>query len=258
MTTPTTDYDEIRKQVLPPTTGHPSDRIPLENFPPCKNDLILRAARGEHTERVPVWMMRQAGRYLPEYRELRSDFSQFFEICRSPELAKAASLQPLDRFEKLSSGSIDAVIFFSDILVIPQAMGMEVLMVKGKGPVFPEPLALPSDLDKLEMNPHIEETLGYVFDGINLTRKEINGRVPLIGFSGGPWTLMAYMIEGGGSKTWAKCKGWLYNFPEASHRLLDGITKIIIKYLVGKVKAGAQLLQVFESWGGELAPHLFL
>jgi uroporphyrinogen decarboxylase len=163
-----------------------------------------------------------------------------------------ASLQPLLRFETL-----DAVIFFSDILVIPQAMGMDVKMEKGRGPVFTAPLNTPADMSKLTLKPNVEAALGYVFDGINLTRKEINGRVPLIGFSGGPWTLMAYMVEGHGTKTWEKCKTWLYNHPVESHQLLQAVTDLLILYLVEQVKAGAQLLQVFESWGGELPPHLF-
>eukprot|EP00941_MAST-03F_sp_MAST-3F-sp1_P001514 g1514.t1 len=226
-------------------------RLPLTAFPPLQNDLLLRAAKGEKVKRAPVWMMRQAGRYLPEYMALRV-MSDFFAVCRTPELACTVSLQPLERFKTL-----DAVIIFSDILVVPQAMGMECQMVKGKGPVFPLPIDSPHDLDRLNLKPDVEKTLGYVFDAINLTRERIAGRVPLIGFCGGPWTLMAYMIEGGGSRTFAKSKGWLYRHPEAAMTLLDALTESLTEYLIAQYNAGAQLLQVFESWGGELPQHLF-
>ena len=226
-------------------------RLPLEDFPKLKNDLLLRAAKGEAVERVPVWMMRQAGRYLPEFRELRKT-ADFFTMCQTPELACKVSLQPLERFETL-----DAVIIFSDILIIPQAMGMEVLMVPGRGPVFPQPLVTPQDLDRLDMNPDIEETLGYVFDAVNLTRERIAGKVPLIGFSGAPFTLMGYMVEGGGSKTLSKVKTWLVRYPQDTHKLLQALMDVIVAYLVEKVAAGAQLLQIFESNGGDLSPAHF-
>ncbi|GBG32058.1 Uroporphyrinogen decarboxylase [Hondaea fermentalgiana] len=226
-------------------------RVPVEDFPPAKNDLLLRAARGEETERVPVWMHRQAGRYLPEFRELRKH-ADFFTMCQDPELATEVTLQPLERFPTL-----DAVIVFSDILVIPQAMGMEVQMVPGRGPVFPDRLVDPADLDRLNFKPDMEKTLGYVYDVVNLTRQRVKARVPVIGFSGAPFTLMGYMIEGGGSKTMSKVKAWLYCHPEASKKLLQALTDIIIEYLVGKVRAGAQLLEVFESSGGDLGPELY-
>lgn len=226
-------------------------RLPLSAFPALENDLLLRAARSEPTPRAPVWMMRQAGRYLPEYMELRV-MADFFKVCRTPELACRVSLQPLERFTTL-----DAVIIFSDILVVPQAMGMEVQMVKGKGPVFPSPLVTPADVAKLNLTPDIESTLGYVFDALNLTRERIAGRVPLIGFCGGPWTLMAYMVEGAGTRTFAKCKAWLYNYPAESHALLAAMSEILVLYLIGQRNAGAQLVQVFESWAGELPRHLF-
>lgn len=226
-------------------------RVPLDQFRDAENDLILRAARGERTERVPVWMHRQAGRYLPEFRELRKT-ADFFTMCQDPELATEVTLQPLERFPTL-----DAVIVFSDILVVPQAMGMEVQMVAGRGPVFPDRLKTPEDLERLNFKPDMEKTLGYVYDVVNLTRQRVNARVPVIGFSGAPFTLMGYMIEGGGSKTFSKVRSWLYNHPEASKRLLQGLTDIIIEYLVGKVRAGAQLLEVFESSGGELTPELY-
>jgi len=226
-------------------------RVPLSEFGPTKNDLLLRAARGEEIERVPVWMMRQAGRYLPEFRELRKS-ADFFTMCQTPELATEVTLQPLERFPTL-----DAVIVFSDILVIPQAMGMEVQMVPGKGPSFPKPLREPRDLNTLNFKPDMEATLGYVFDVVNLTRQKVRSRVPVIGFSGAPFTLMGYMIEGGGSKTMSKVKTWLYKYPQESKRLLQGITDIVVEYAVGKIKAGAQLIQIFESSGGELTPDLF-
>ncbi|KAI9485707.1 MAG: uroporphyrinogen decarboxylase [Benjaminiella poitrasii] len=226
--------------------------LKAENFPKLQNDLILRAARGKKIERAPAWIMRQAGRYLPEFQELRKDHS-FFEICRTPELACALTLQPIDRYGKL----LDAAIIFSDILVIPQAMGLEVLMVAGKGPVFTAPLETPEDCVRLVENVDVTKELGYVYEAITLTRHKLDGRVPLFGFIGAPWTLMAYMIEGGGSKTLAKAKSWLWKYPKESHALLQRITDIAIEFLVGQVRAGAQMLQVFESWGGELSPFDF-
>ena len=232
-------------------TPPPFTRVALQDLPALQTDLILRAGRGERTERAPVWIMRQAGRYLPEYMELRV-MADFFSVCRNPELACRVTLQPLERFKTL-----DALIIFSDILVIPQAMGMECLMVKGKGPVFPEPLRLPSDLNKLNLTPNVEASLGYVFDVVNLVRQKSLGRVPVIGFCGAPWTLMAYMVEGGGTKTFHNSKPWLYNYPTESHQLLSAIAELCIVYLIGQVKAGAHMLQVFDSWGGQLGPKLF-
>jgi len=220
------------------------------NFPPLKNDLLLRAARGEHTERAPVWVMRQAGRYLPEFRKVRESH-EFFEICRTPALATEITLQPIRRY----SGLVDASIIFSDILVIPQAMGMEVLM--NPGPQFPDPLVIPEDVTKLNSVVDVEKELGYVFRAITQTRTELDGEVPLIGFCGAPWTLFAYMIEGGGSKTLQKAKTWLFKYPEESKALLLRIADVCVDFLVGQVKAGAQLLQVFDSWAGELSPYDF-
>ncbi|KAJ6516245.1 Uroporphyrinogen decarboxylase [Mycena sanguinolenta] len=222
----------------------------LHEFPPLKNDLLLRAARGEETERAPVWIMRQAGRYLPEFREVRKSH-EFFEICRTPELATEITLQPIRRF----SGLIDASIIFSDILVIPQAMGMEVLM--NPGPSFPDPLNTPADVEKLNKVVDVEKELGYVFQAITRTRMALAGEVPLIGFCGAPWTLFLYMIEGGGSKTFQKVKTWIFKYPEESKALLMRIADVCVDFLVGQVKAGAQLLQVFDSWAGELSPRDF-
>ncbi|CAO3693824.1 unnamed protein product [Umbelopsis ramanniana] len=221
-------------------------------FPPLKNDLLLRAARGEQVERTPIWIMRQAGRYLPEFHEIRKRHG-FFEVCRTPELACALTLQPIDRYGSL----LDASIIFSDILVIPQALGLEVKMVDGRGPVFTAPLDTPADIARLHEKIDVGKELGYVYEAITLTRMKLEGRVPLLGFVGAPWTLMAYMIEGGGSKTLAKAKGWLWKYPEESHRLLQRITDVSVTFLVGQVKAGAQMLQVFDSWGGELGPNDF-
>ncbi|KAG5326583.1 DCUP decarboxylase, partial [Acromyrmex heyeri] len=219
------------------------------NFPPLKNDRILKATRGEPVDRIPVWVMRQAGRYLPEFQEVRAQHD-FFTVCQTPELACQVTLQPIERFD------LDASIIFSDILVIPQAMGLKVEMVPGVGPVLPQPLTGPNDLSRL-IRPNVNETLKYVGDAITLTRHKLNGRVPLIGFTGAPWTLMGYMIQGGGSSTMAKARSWLYKYPEDTHTLLQMITDVIVDYLVMQVKAGAQLLQVFESNGDYLDDALF-
>lgn len=226
------------------------DVILPKDFPELKNDAFLRAARGEDTPHVPVWCMRQAGRYLPEFREARAG-KDFFETCRSPEACCELTLQPLRRFP------FDAAIIFSDILVVPQALGMDVQMVPGKGPTFPEPLKEPEDLQLLRPGVDVGQELGYVFRAITLTRHRLEGKVPLIGFTGAPWTLMAYMIEGGGSTTHSKAKRWLYRHPEASHLLLRMLTDVIVKYLLGQVAAGAQALQVFESHAGCLGPSEF-
>ncbi|KAI8926722.1 Uroporphyrinogen decarboxylase [Entophlyctis helioformis] len=222
------------------------------DFPPLTNDLILRVARGEQVERVPVWIMRQAGRYLPEFRKSREK-NDFFTICRTPELACEVTLQPIDRY----AGLLDASIIFSDILVVPQAMGLEVQMLAKQGPHFPAPLVDPTHMSRLKPVVNVDEELGYVYGAITLTRKKLAGRVPLFGFVGAPWTLMAYMIEGGGSKTLSKAKAWLYKYPKESHELLQRTTDVVVDFLVGQAKAGAQLLQVFDSWAGELSPHDF-
>lgn len=214
------------------------------------NDMMLKAARGEATQHVPVWVMRQAGRYLPEFRAARAK-SDFFSMCRTPSLATMVTIQPLDRYD------LDGSIIFSDILVVPQALGMEVQMVPGKGPSFPNPLRTPDDLKLLTKNPDVGESLKYVYQALALTKKGMNNRVPIFGFCGGPWTVMSYMIEGGGSKNYSKAKGWLFKYPEASHELITLLTDTSIDYLVKQVQGGANMLQVFESWAGELAPHTF-
>lgn len=221
------------------------------NFPELRNDLILRAAKGAPTDRVPVWVMRQAGRYLPEFLKTR-ETADFFTMCRTPELACEVTLQPIKRFPLL-----DAAIIFSDILVVPQALGMEVQMQAAKGPHFPNPLKTPSDVKKLTKNVDVKKELGYVFEAITLTRHKLEGKVPLFGFAGGPWTLMAYMIEGGGSKTFSKAKTWLFAHKKESKELLQLLTDVTVQYLIGQVEAGAQILQVFESWAGELSKEAF-
>ncbi|KAK3847895.1 MAG: uroporphyrinogen decarboxylase [Linnemannia gamsii] len=213
-----------------------------------KNDLILRAARGEETERVPVW----AGRYLPEFRKVREEHD-FFEMVRTPELATKVTLQPIDRYD----GLLDAAIIFSDILVVPQALGLVVEMLPGKGPYMPNPLTTPEDMRRLKKHVDVHKELQYVFDAITMTRHALEGRVPLIGFTGAPWTQMAYMVEGGTSKTLSKAKTWIFQYPKESHALLQRITDVSVDYLVAQVHAGAQLLQIFESWAGELAPIEF-
>lgn len=214
-----------------------------------KNDLLLRALRNQPVERPPVWMMRQAGRYLPDYMRLRKKYD-FFTRVQTPELAAEITLQPIDQI------GVDAAILFSDILVIPQAMGMEVLMEEGKGPLFPKTIQHAQDIDRL-LSTGVEESLHYVFDALKLVKSELNGRVPLIGFAGAPWTLFCYMIEGKGSKTWEKAKAFAYTEPELAHRLLQKITHISIAYLKAQVQAGADTLQIFDSWAGSLSPGDF-
>lgn len=226
-----------------------------EPFPPLKNDLLLRTARGQKVERPPCWVMRQAGRYLPEYHKAKGS-RDFFECCRTPAIACELTLQPIDRFE----GLIDAAIIFSDILVIPQAMGMEVVMVDGKGPHFPEPLASPKDKqygEVLERKVDVRAELGYVFDAISLTRRKLEGRVPLYGFCGAPFTLLCYMVEGGGSKIFRQTKTWIFQHGAESKALLQKIAELCVEYLALQVEAGAQIVQVFDSWAGELSPASF-
>ncbi|KAI1382069.1 uroporphyrinogen decarboxylase [Hypoxylon crocopeplum] len=224
-------------------------------FEPLVNDLILRTARGEDVERAPIWIMRQAGRYLPEYHEAKGN-RDFFECCRTPEIASTLTLQPIERF----AGLLDASIIFSDILVIPQAMGMVVEMVEKKGPHFPDPLKSPDDgqySKVLSKDVDVAVELDYVYKAITLTRKKLKGRVPLIGFCGAPWTLFCYMVEGGGTKFFIESKKWIYRYPDATKALLQKISEVCVEYLALQVQAGAQLVQVFDSWSGELSPSTF-
>lgn len=210
-----------------------------------KNDLILRAARGEKTERVPVWLMRQAGRILPEYRAVRNNLSSFNELVETPELAAEVTLQPVDLL------GVDAAIIFSDILVIPEAMGVKYKMVKGKGPVFDTTVTTQADADKLKIADPGED-LKYVTDAIRLVKKELNNRVPLIGFAGAPWTIFAYMAEGSGSKTFSVARKILYQNPALAQDVLKKITKGTISYLKAQIEAGADMVQIFDSWAGIL------
>lgn len=239
----------MSKRKTPPSA---MEEKKAENFPALKNDLILRAATGKPTERVPIWCHRQAGRYLPEYHTIRAK-GDFFTICRTPELACELTLQPIRRYP------LDAAIIFSDILVVPQALGMECLMVPGKGPVFPDPLRKVEDLKRLKTSGevNVDESLGYVFQALTKTRHALEGKVPLIGFSGAPWTLFAYMVEGGGAKSFNKARRWLYQHPAESKDVLTRLSDVIVVYLVGQVRAGAQMLEVFDSWAGDLSQEHF-
>jgi uroporphyrinogen decarboxylase len=211
-----------------------------------KNDLIIRTLRKEVVERPPVWMMRQAGRYLPDYRKLKEKYS-FFERVQNPALATEITLQPVDQI------GVDAAILFSDILVVALAMGLEVQLIENKGPYLPDPIKNIQDLKRIHVADPREE-LGYVLDAIALTKKELNGRVPLIGFAGAPWTLLCYMVQGQGSKTFDGAKAFCYSQPALAHELLQMITDTTIAYLKQQVKAGADIIQIFDSWGGLLSP----
>lgn len=212
------------------------------------NDLLLRVARGETVERPPVWLMRQAGRILPQYRALRARLSGFKELVETPDLAAEVTIQPVDEL------GVDAAIIFSDILVIPEAMGLRYEMVEKKGPHFPKTITCSADVDQLVFGPDAAGRLDYVYDALHMTKKALQGRVPLIGFSGAPWTILSYMVEGQGSKTFSKAKKMLYAEPALAHRLLERITETTIAYLQAKVRAGANLIQVFDSWAGILSP----
>ena len=217
---------------------------------PIKNDLILRALRGENTSRTPVWLMRQAGRYLPEYRSVRAKAGSFMDLCRTPELACEVTLQPLRRYD------LDAAIIFSDILTVPDAMGLGLSFLENEGPVFEHPLRTESDILNLR-KPDVMKDLKYVFDAIILTKKELDGSVPLIGFCGSAFTLACYMIEGRGSKGFPRVKELLYSRPELMHTLLDKITDALIDYLNAQIDAGVDIIQIFDTWGGILSTGAF-
>ena len=216
---------------------------------PLQNDLFLKACKRQPVERTPVWMMRQAGRYLPDYIKLKEKYD-FFTRVQTPELATEITLQPVEQV------GVDAAIIFSDILVIPQAMGVKVLMEEGKGPSLPHVIKTQKDIDAL-VTDDVEAKLNYVLKALTLTKQELNGRVPLIGFAGAPWTILSYMIEGKGSKTWEKAKEFCYTQTYLAHQLLQKITDATINYLKAQAKAGADLLQVFDSWSGCLSPEDF-
>lgn len=209
------------------------------------NDSLIKALLAEPHQRTPVWMMRQAGRYLPEYRQLRQQQPDFIKFCQTPELCCEATLQPLARFD------FDAAIIFSDILTIPDAMGMELEFVSGKGPVFAKPLTDTAAISALKSVGAPE--LQYVMDAISTTKKALQESVPLLGFSGSPWTLACYMIEGSGSKVWLKIRSMLYQQPELLHRLLQLLAECIVRYVNGQIEAGADAIMLFDTWGGILA-----
>jgi len=210
-----------------------------------KNDRFLRALLKEPVDMTPVWMMRQAGRYLPEYKASRAKAGDFMTLCKTPELATEVTMQPLDRFP------LDAAILFSDILTVPDAMGLGLYFSEGEGPRFERPLRTKADIDKL-FTPAMDEELGYVMDAVSMIRRELDGRVPLIGFTGSPWTLATYMVEGSSSKEYAKVKGMLYDQPKLMHQLLDKLADTIIEYLNAQIEHGAQAVMIFDTWGGVL------
>ncbi len=211
-----------------------------------QNDTILKMINGEQTDRFPVWLMRQAGRILPEYRAIRSSLSGFKELVETPELAAEVTIQPVDIL------GVDAAIIFSDILVVPEAMGLPYQMIEKKGPWFENVIANEADLKLVSDKIDVADRLGYVVDAIKCTKKELNNRVPLIGFAGAPWTIFCYMTEGQGSKTFSKAKRILYSNPALAHQLLDQITNVTIEYLKLQIAAGADIIQVFDSWAGVL------
>ncbi len=215
-----------------------------------KNDRLLRALRREPVDHTPVWLMRQAGRYLPEYRATRAKAGSFLAMAKNPELACEVTLQPLARFD------LDAAILFSDILTIPDAMGLELYFVDGEGPKFRRPVRDAAAIANLAV-PDMETELRYVMDAVRVIRRELDGKVPLIGFSGSPWTLACYMVEGGGSDNFAMIKALALNDPAALHRLLSVNTDAVIAYLAAQRAAGAQVLQVFDTWGGVLSPAMY-
>ena len=220
-------------------------------FAPLKNDRLLRALRFEPIDTTPVWMMRQAGRYLPEYKATRAEAGDFMSLCKDTARATEVTLQPLRRYD------LDAAILFSDILTIPDAMGLGLYFEVGEGPKFKYPIRNQADLDRLPVL-DVNDSLDYVMRAVTSIRKALNGQVPLFGFSGSPWTLATYMIEGGSSKDYRYTKGFLYSNPDFLHQLLDKLATSVIDYLDAQVVAGAQILQIFDSWGGALGHRQFI
>jgi uroporphyrinogen decarboxylase len=215
-----------------------------------KNDRFLRALAGEPVDRTPVWMMRQAGRYLPEYKATRAQAGSFMDLCKNPELACEVTIQPLERFP------LDAAILFSDILTVPDAMGLGLYFAEGEGPNFERPVRTAADIEKLFV-PDPEGELQYVMNAVRTIRKELDGRVPLIGFAGSPWTLATYMVEGKSSKEYATTKGMLYSDPASLHKILDVTARSVTAYLNAQIAAGAQAVMVFDSWGGALSHEAY-
>jgi len=215
-----------------------------------QNDLLLRALLRQPTLRTPLWMMRQAGRYLPEYRATRAKAGSFLKLCMNPQLACEVTLQPLDRYR------LDAAILFSDILTVPHAMNLGLEFEAGEGPKIARPVRTSADIDQLPI-PDPERELRYVMDAVRTIRRELNGRVPLIGFAGSPWTVGTYVVEGGGSRNFEHIKGMLYGAPRELHRLLDKLARATVLYLNAQIAAGAQAVMVFDTWGGSLTPADF-
>ena len=218
--------------------------------PPLKNDRLIRALLHQPTDTTPVWIMRQAGRYLPEYREIRKQAGDFLTLCKNKELACEVTLQPLRRFD------LDGAILFSDILTIPDAMGLGLYFAEGEGPRFERPLRSEADIKALGV-PDPADSLRYVTDAVSLIRQELDGSVPLIGFSGSPWTLSTYMVEGGSSKEYRHIKGMMYQNPAALHQLLQKLTESVTSYLNAQIEAGAQAVMIFDTWGGVLTPATY-
>jgi len=216
-----------------------------------KNDRFLRALAGQTVDKTPVWMMRQAGRYLPEYRRVRAQAGDFMSLCKNTDLACEVTIQPLERYE------LDAAILFSDILTIPDAMGLGLYFVEGEGPMFRKPVRTEKDIEQLSVV-NTAKDLSYVTDAVAAIRAELNGRVPLIGFSGSPWTLATYMIEGKSSRDFALAKTMLYKQPEILHQLLDKLSLSVIDYLNAQIRSGAQVVQIFDTWGGALSHSAYL
>lgn len=213
-----------------------------------KNDRFLRALLREPVDMTPVWMMRQAGRYLPEYRATRARAGSFMQLCTTPDLACEVTLQPLERFP------LDAAILFSDILTIPDAMGLGLYFTEGEGPRFERPIQDAASVRALGV-PDPETELRYVIDAVRVIRRELDGRVPLIGFSGSPWTLVTYMVEGGSTKNFSRSKGMMYDRPDLMHELLGKVADSVVVYLNAQAEAGAQALMIFDTWGGVLSPR---
>lgn len=211
-----------------------------------QNDLIIRAANGDSIERYPIWLMRQAGRILPEYRAVRAKLSGFKELVETPELAAEVTIQPVDILD------VDAAIIFSDILVVPEAMGLPYQMIEQKGPWFENTIQSEKEFKKIDIDFDVADRLHYVFEAIKITKKQLNNRVPLIGFAGAPWTIFCYMVEGQGSKTFSEARKMLYQNPSLAHQLLNAITEVTIRYLKLQIEAGANIVQVFDSWAGIL------
>lgn len=216
-----------------------------------QNDRFLKALLKEPVDRTPIWMMRQAGRYLPEYRETRAKAGDFLSLCKNADLACEVTIQPLDRYP------LDAAILFSDILTVPDAMGLGLYFEAGEGPKFKETIRSEKDLNKLQ-TPKMDDELKYVMNAVSTIRRELNGRVPLIGFTGSPWTLATYMIEGGSSKEFRHAKAMIYSQPDVLHALLDQLASVVTDYLNAQIEAGAQAVQIFDSWGGALGHAAYL